>query len=53
MSITMSGLFKLMERINMHFPKGKGKLDDKVRFEERVNFILSKPDSDEADIKGR
>ena len=43
----MSGLFNLLERINMKFPKATGGLDDKVRFDEKVNFVLTKVNNDE------
>jgi len=36
-------VFDLLERINMKFPKATGGLDDKIRYDERINFILSKP----------
>jgi len=35
-------VFNLLERLNMKFPRATGGLDDKVRFDEKVNFILSK-----------
>jgi hypothetical protein len=35
-------VFNLLERLNMKFPRGTGGLDDKVRFDEKVNFILTK-----------
>ncbi len=38
--ITMKGVFNLLERLSMSFPKGKTDLDDKVRFEENINFLL-------------
>ena len=40
MSISMSGLFTLLERINQR-AKGSAGLDDKVRFGETVCFKLS------------
>jgi hypothetical protein len=39
--ISMGGLFSLLERLTMKFPKATGGLDDKVRFDEKVNFILT------------
>ena len=40
----MSGVFKLLERLGMGFPKGKLSKDSgmnaKVKFEESTNFIL-------------
>ena len=35
-------VFNLLERLNMKFPRATGGLDDKVRFDEKVNFILTK-----------
>jgi hypothetical protein len=35
-------VFNLLERLNMRFPKATGGLDDKVRFDEKVNFVLTK-----------
>ena len=31
----------------MKFPKATGGLDDKVRYEEQVNFVLKKSDNEE------
>jgi len=31
----------------MKFPKATGGLDDKVRYEEKVNFVLKKEDNKE------
>ena len=31
----------------MKFPKATGGLDDKVRFDEKVNFVLTKVNNDE------
>ena len=42
--ITMSGLFRILERIGMGFPKGKSGLNDKVRFEEKISFVLRSED---------
>jgi hypothetical protein len=42
--INISGIFKLLESINMKFPQGRTGLADKVRFEEKVNFVLRKAD---------
>ena len=42
--ITMSGLFRILERIGMGFPKAKTGLNDKVRFEEKISFILRSED---------
>jgi hypothetical protein len=41
------GVFNLLERLNMKFPKATGGLDDKVRYEEKVNFVLKKADNKE------
>jgi hypothetical protein len=35
-------VFNLLERLNMKFPRATGGLDDKVRFDEKVNFVLTK-----------
>ena len=40
MSITMSGIFTLLERINLR-NKGTAGLDDKVRFGESVCYKLT------------
>ena len=42
--ITMSGLFRILERIGMGFPKARTGLNDKVRFEEKISFILKSED---------
>ena len=44
---TMAGIFRLLERINMSFPKGRTGLNDKVRYEEKVNFLLKSEDGKE------
>jgi hypothetical protein len=31
----------------MKFPKATGGLDDKVRFDEKINFVLTKVNNDE------
>ena len=41
MSISMKGLFNLLEKINMCFPKAKGGLDDKIQFNEKISFKLT------------
>ena len=40
--VSMSKIFNLLEKLNMKFPDGKGGLDDKVRFEEKLSFKLTK-----------
>ena len=40
----MSGIFRILERIGMGFPKGKSGLNDKVRFEEKISIILKSED---------
>ena len=45
--ISMGGIFNLLERISMKFPKATGGLDDKVRFDEKVNFVLTKVNKEE------
>ena len=42
MTITMKGVFDLLEKINMRFPNVRSGLDDKVRFEEKISFKLTK-----------
>jgi len=39
-------VFDLLERLNMRFPKATGGLDDKIRYDEKVNFVLSKPNKE-------
>ena len=46
MSITMGGLFKLIEKLNLGFPKGKSGLADKVRFEEKISYMLKSSNGD-------
>ena len=41
------GVFNLLERLNMKFPKATGGLDDKIRYDEKVNFLLTKGDGKE------
>jgi len=45
--MSMGGLFNLLERLTMRFPKATGGLDDKVRFDEKVNFILTNVNKEE------
>jgi len=45
--LSMGGIFNLLERISMKFPKATGGLDDKVRFDEKVNFVLTKVNKEE------
>jgi hypothetical protein len=42
--LSISGIFNLLEKLNMKFPDGRSGLDDKVRFEEKVSFKLTKID---------
>ena len=35
-------VFNLLERLNMKIPRATGGLDDKVRFDEKVTFVLTK-----------
>jgi hypothetical protein len=44
MSISAAGVFRLLERLNMKFPSGKGGLDDKLQFGETVSFKLTSVD---------
>ena len=41
MTMSMKGVFNLLERINLR-NTGRSGLDDKVRFEEKISFKLSK-----------
>ncbi len=41
---TMASIFKLLERKNMCFPKGRTGLNDKVRYEEKINIIIKSED---------
>ena len=45
--ISMGGLFNLLERLTMKFPKATAGLDDKVRFDEKVNFVLTNVNKEE------
>ena len=45
----MNGVFNLLERINLR-NTGRSGLDDKVRFEEKISFKLTKADGKE--VKG-
>ena len=40
MTMTMKGVFNLLERINLR-NTGRSGLDDKVRFEEKISFKLT------------
>lgn len=41
MSISMKGIFNILEKLNMCFPNGKGGLDDKVQFSEKISYKLT------------
>ena len=45
------GVFNLLERLNMKFPKATGGLDDKIRYDEKINFLLTKENGKE--IRGK
>ncbi len=49
MTMSMKGVFNLLERINLR-NTGRSGLDDKVRFEEKISFKLTKADGKE--VKG-
>jgi len=49
--ISSWGIFNLLERLSMKFPDGKGGLDVKVAFEEKVNFMLTNTETNKT-IKG-
>ena len=49
MTMSMKGVFNLLERINLR-NTGRSGLDDKVRFEEKISFKLSKANGKE--VKG-
>lgn len=34
-------VFDLLERLSMRFPKATGGLDDKIRYEEKISFVLT------------
>ena len=38
--MTMAGIFRLLERINMNFPKGRISPSDKLQFLEDVNYLV-------------
>ena len=42
--VTIAGIFRLLERINMHFPEGRASPSDKVRFLENVNYLVKSSD---------
>jgi hypothetical protein len=42
----MGGLFRLIEKLNLGFPKGKSGLSDKVRFEEKISYVLKSSNGD-------
>ena len=46
MTMSMKGVFNLLERINLR-NTGRSGLDDKVRFEEKISFKLTKEDGKE------
>lgn len=41
------GVFNLLERLNMKFPKATGGLDDKIRYDEKISFLLTKENGKE------
>lgn len=45
------GVFNLLERLNMKFPKATGGLDDKIRYDEKISFLLTKENGKE--IRGK
>jgi hypothetical protein len=49
MTMSMKGVFNLLERINLR-NTGRSGLDDKVRFEEKISFKLTKANGKE--VKG-
>ena len=49
MTMSMKGVFNLLERINLR-NTGRSGLDDNVRFEEKISFKLTKADGKE--VKG-
>ena len=46
MTMTMKGVLTLLERINLR-NTGRSGLDDKVRFEEKISFKLTKENGKE------
>ena len=45
MTMSMKGVFNLLERINLR-NTGRSGLDDKVRFEEKISFKLTSDNGD-------
>ena len=39
--LTMGGIFSILEKIAMKFPNARSGLDDKIQFNESVNFKLT------------
>ena len=39
-SMNIAGIFRLLERINMNFPKGRASPSDKIQFLENVNYLV-------------
>ena len=46
MTMSMKGVFNLLERINLR-NTGRSGLDDKVRFEEKISFKLTRENGKE------
>ena len=42
----MGGLFKLIEKLNLGFPKGRSGLADKVRFGEKISYMITSSNGD-------
>jgi len=38
--ISIAGIFRLLERINMKFPEGRASPSDQVKFIESVNYLV-------------
>ena len=49
MTMSMKGVFNLLERINLR-NTGRSGLDDKVRFEEKISFKLTKANGKEVKV---
>ena len=42
--MTIAGIFRLLERINMKFPEGRASPSDQVKFIESVNYLVTSSD---------
>ena len=42
----MNNINKLIEKLNLGFPKGRSGLADKVRFEEKISYMITSSNGD-------